>query len=460
MYDLHWITAAARLGDSCNVIAQKDVRAESGQRLVARGRRVDSTFVEPLAGHKLLAPLETCLRVEDGVRASHLRRDAAALRTELPLLGELLDVVATELAPIEIFNQIPLNDALSFMLTVAREQRPRLYRHGILVALLALVLAMRAKWNRPQVLQAVTAGLFHDLGELHLDPEPLEPGRILCDQERRALHTHPVLGYVTLKEFPEYNGPVSRGVLEHHERVDGSGYPHGLTGEQIGVDGSGYPSGLHGHQTSPLGRLLAVAEVVASRIRETATAEERHRLLTLLKLNLANLDADFVSLIFPLLQRGPAAAVAPHAGPEQLRGPLGLLGSLLTEWEKATAGQVGSTGDLPEPLFEFVTHQVLGLRTRLYDAGFNPREPFAMLTEIEDGDYLHEVDGLVREALWQMAWLAGEVARRWPAAVGGRSPLLNWLQHAREAGVVTPSAAPASAPLEGGAQLKASSESS
>jgi hypothetical protein len=358
--------------------------------------------------------------VEDGVRASHLRKEAAALRAELPLMDDLLGVVASELAPIEIFNQIPLNDALSFKLTVAREQRPRLYRHGILVALLALVLAVRARWNRPQVLQAVAAGLFHDIGELHLDPEPLQAGRRLGDQERRALHTHPVLGYLTLKEFPEYNGPVSRAVLEHHERLDGSGYPSGLQAQQI----------------SPLGRLLAVVEVVASRFGETATAEGRHRLTTLLKLNSDKLDADFVSLIFPLLRRGADPAVGTYAGADNLRADLVTLGGLLIQWEQATASQVGSAEAVPEPLFEFVTNQVLGLRTRLYDTGFNPREPLAALAEIESGESLHEVDGLVREGLWQMSWLAGEVARRWPGALRGSGPLLHWLEKARAAYVV------------------------
>lgn len=147
---------------------------------------------------------------------------------------------------------ILLAPAVAFKLTVAREQRPALYTHGVVSALIALYLAAQAGWARPAVAEVATAGLCHDLGVLHLDPEMLRPGHRMSDEERRALYAHPVIAHRILEQQPAYGPAISRAVLEHHERIDGSGYPRGATGAQ----------------TSPAGRLLAVVREAYWQLRE------------------------------------------------------------------------------------------------------------------------------------------------------------------------------------------------
>jgi putative nucleotidyltransferase with HDIG domain len=88
-------------------------------------------------------------------------------------------------------------------------------------------------------------GLVHDLGKISVPAEILsKPGR-LTEMEFGIIKEHPKIGYEILKDI-EFPSPVSKMVLQHHERMNGSGYPEGLSGDEI-IDEA---------------RILAVADVV------------------------------------------------------------------------------------------------------------------------------------------------------------------------------------------------------
>ena len=89
------------------------------------------------------------------------------------------------------------------------------------------------------------AGMLHDLGKITIPTEILsKPGR-LTDMEFAIVKTHPKAGYDILKNI-EFPWPVAEIVIQHHERLDGSGYPSGLKGDQSALEA----------------RILAVADVV------------------------------------------------------------------------------------------------------------------------------------------------------------------------------------------------------
>jgi putative nucleotidyltransferase with HDIG domain len=91
------------------------------------------------------------------------------------------------------------------------------------------------------------AGLIHDIGKMRVPIEFLnKPGR-LSEIEYNAIKMHPQSGYDIVREI-RFPWPVAQIVLQHHERMDGSGYPQGLSGQQILLEA----------------RILAVADVVES----------------------------------------------------------------------------------------------------------------------------------------------------------------------------------------------------
>lgn len=99
------------------------------------------------------------------------------------------------------------------------------------------------------------AGLLHDIGKLSIPDEILNKPSSLSKEEWQLVRKHPIIGFNMLKDIP-FLKLASSMVLSHHERYDGAGYPHGISGEKI-----------------PLGaRLIAVADAF-----DYMTTEHNHR---------------------------------------------------------------------------------------------------------------------------------------------------------------------------------------
>ncbi len=102
--------------------------------------------------------------------------------------------------------------------------------HGDRVARLAEQVAVRLGYRFPSL--AFEAGLLHDIGKAALPFDPTVLPRPLTTEERRIVEMHPELGAVVVADAG-YPDEVVEGVLLHHERIDGSGYPFGLSGARV-----------------------------------------------------------------------------------------------------------------------------------------------------------------------------------------------------------------------------------
>jgi len=104
--------------------------------------------------------------------------------------------------------------------------------HSDRVAALALLLGRELGLRDTALKTIVAAGLLHDIGKLEIDDKVLKKAGHLTDKEFHAIQRHPECGVNILrgKWFPWDIKPL---ILGHHERVDGTGYPHGLKGEDI-----------------------------------------------------------------------------------------------------------------------------------------------------------------------------------------------------------------------------------
>jgi putative nucleotidyltransferase with HDIG domain len=110
---------------------------------------------------------------------------------------------------------------------------------------LACAIAEEISLSPDKIERLYIAGIIHDIGKINVPTEILsKPGR-LSEIELSLIQTHPQVGSDILKEM-ELPGEVSSIVLQHHERMDGSGYPSGLSSKDIILEA----------------RILAVADVV------------------------------------------------------------------------------------------------------------------------------------------------------------------------------------------------------
>ena len=109
------------------------------------------------------------------------------------------------------------------------------YLHSVAVAALMVGLARAAGLDEAAVRDAGMAGLLHDLGKAMMPEEVLnKPGR-LTDQEFDVMRQHPMEGYKLLQEWQDVPQAVLDVCLHHHEKMDGTGYPERLAGEDISL---------------------------------------------------------------------------------------------------------------------------------------------------------------------------------------------------------------------------------
>ena len=104
--------------------------------------------------------------------------------------------------------------------------------HSERVSLLAAAMARALKLDEPTIETFRLAGLVHDVGKIGIPEAVLTKQGKLSPGEITLMQRHPEVGHKILKDIPLLSGALP-GVLHHHERFDGLGYPHGLVGENI-----------------------------------------------------------------------------------------------------------------------------------------------------------------------------------------------------------------------------------
>ena len=119
--------------------------------------------------------------------------------------------------------------------------------HQRRVATLAKAIAKKLGLPETQVEGVYMVGVIHDLGKISVPAEILSLPRRLTEAEFSLIKNHPKAGYEILKNI-EFPWPIAEIVLQHHERINGSGYPAGLEGKDIILEA----------------KILAVADVVES----------------------------------------------------------------------------------------------------------------------------------------------------------------------------------------------------
>ena len=118
-------------------------------------------------------------------------------------------------------------------LTAAVEMRdPYTAGHQHRVPALAQAIAGEMGLAEEKILGLRVASLVHDIGKINVPAEILSKPGLLAAAEYELVKVHPQIGYNVLKGI-EFPWPVAEIVHQHHERIDGSGYPRGLTGEQM-----------------------------------------------------------------------------------------------------------------------------------------------------------------------------------------------------------------------------------
>jgi len=149
-----------------------------------------------------------------------------------------------------------LDGTVKALSSVVEKRDPYTAGHQKRVAQLAVALGKELGLNDEKLEALRMASLLHDIGKIHIGAEVLNKPTKLDKLEMSMIKTHSTVGYEILKSV-DFPGPVAEIVLQHHERLDGSGYPKGLSAAEISLEA----------------KILAVADVI-----EAYTSKRPYRL--------------------------------------------------------------------------------------------------------------------------------------------------------------------------------------
>ncbi|HQT26759.1 MAG TPA: HD-GYP domain-containing protein [Burkholderiales bacterium] len=140
-----------------------------------------------------------------------------------------------------------MEDAIEAISATVEMRDPYTAGHQRRVSNLAAAIAKEMGLQEDRIYGISLAGIVHDLGKIHIPAEILSKPSRLGELEYSMIKIHPQAGYDILKGI-DFPWPIAKIVLQHHERLDGSGYPGGLSGDDILLEA----------------RILSVADVVES----------------------------------------------------------------------------------------------------------------------------------------------------------------------------------------------------
>ncbi|PMC35554.1 phosphohydrolase [Bacillus sp. UMB0899] len=147
--------------------------------------------------------------------------------------GGLLDIHKVRQIIIPLVPNIVHNDEDVFKLYHYCQQEDYVFHHSISVALVSAYLAKKLGYQQGEVNQIALTGLLCDCGMAKVNPNILKKKLTLTESEYKDIKQHPVHSYNMLKNIMSIKEGVKMGVLQHHERIDGSGYPLNVRESQL-----------------------------------------------------------------------------------------------------------------------------------------------------------------------------------------------------------------------------------
>lgn len=385
----HMVSAGAQHG----LEASEDIVSGSGIKLLAKGSRIDAATSCRLLEHKLRRPLEQCVQVIGGVDPAALAAVARQMLEQHPLLQRICDDGYTP-GVVDMLGQLKLAPQPKALLTLYAARETGRIEHTVGVAMLVFGLARRLLRGEPERQRELAiAGLLHDVGELYIDPGCLHKGQRLGPQQWRHIVTHPIVGHRVLLGLPGSSRLIAEAVRDHHERLDGFGYPRGVQGSQLALPG----------------QLLAAAEWLMAMI-ESGPAP-MSRVSTATRLIQGEFSPEVLELVSSLSNRSDevlGAMAESQSEFEQAAGRLTRLSRTLRNFRATRPWIDEQTERARGPLQHILqggTARTLRIQTAFASTGLDGEQPQQLLSELAAAGDLAlwlEVNSIVRELAWRM----------------------------------------------------------
>lgn len=394
----HYLDHVIATGEKRDVEVSEDIFTSNGLKLLAKGARVNDGTRERLLNYKLQKPLEECLQIAQAVTSKGLVETAEALLDQHQILRALF---SSRENPIKMLNTLSLASHSRSLLTVFADHSDKKLEHAVIASLVGMGLSRKIEPGNEDMQRVLcVSGLFHDVGELYIDPAYLKKGMQLTQDEWKHVAAHPVVANRLLRDMPQIGKAVSNAVLNHHERLDGFGYPRGLNADQIPLDS----------------QVLAVAEIMVG-LLESSSTPTQHAAVAI-KLVPGEFHRKIIDVIAGLTQHCERSEFEAAALPplEKTRASLERILNFLSRIEAmlpAVTGEMSKASQSYKVLLESSMHRFESIRRALSSTGLDPAGYHSVMGGLEADPAMRlEVVLIVREIRWRLRELERELKLR------------------------------------------------
>lgn len=204
----------------------------------AAKENIKKNYTDDRAKVKLSASVRK--RVSEGIQYLYSNTDSPEL------------VSATDSIADDLLSAINDNDAIAIDISALKTSDEYTFKHSVDVATIAMIVAKQQGLSSRDVHDIGVAGLLHDIGKTQVPPSILNKPSRLTDKEFAIMKQHSVFGYEIIKKRPGITPAICLGVLQHHEKINGKGYPMGVSEEKL----------------CPYARILSVADIYDALVTE------------------------------------------------------------------------------------------------------------------------------------------------------------------------------------------------
>lgn len=225
----------AEVNKSHQVVTNQAIYNDQGVLLLAHEADLNEKRVAILLQHKLMKPIEQCVGISNSFNAKQLNEYLNKFSNNIPGLKAITTNDEYQKVLIEMcifYEKFPL---LKQNLAVLALRLPEIYFQGLFSALAGLAIAIQLKLEPKELHTIFISGLFHDVGFLYLAPELSRKNQEFSSDEWKALQTHPIIAQRFLSLEPNLPKEIAIAISHHHERIDGTGYPHHVFGDRLSI---------------------------------------------------------------------------------------------------------------------------------------------------------------------------------------------------------------------------------
>lgn len=214
------------------MILAAELNDYQGRTMIGKGCELTASYIHKLkeygyAGVYIDDEFSDGIQVESAISPELRRAGADSIRNA--------DIDKCSFVAKAIVSEIMPQESVRLDMADLRSYDDYTFAHSVNVAVLCCVLGMGFGMKEVELEQLTLAGLLHDMGKLMIPTELVNKPDRLTKEEYEIMKTHSRKSYELLADRYEISAQVKHAVLFHHENEDGSGYPNGVTGDELSL---------------------------------------------------------------------------------------------------------------------------------------------------------------------------------------------------------------------------------